>query len=155
MHKTGIHGYHSPIDRKNMSDPRDYFDTRPDILRTFTETALVVNSIELHRGERPNRRDHIYLVFSDYGDAHPTGFVEWQLNPTDNGIVNYDERIPLSCIPNRDTRGFIEEVLTDEKTIGIVAMDRRTALLLHDIPGLSREYKVNFIGMKKEHLRED
>ncbi|MBI3333885.1 hypothetical protein HYZ97_00145 [Candidatus Pacearchaeota archaeon] len=138
---------------KTGEDPRDYFDNRPEILRTFTEAAQIVTDAELYRGGENGRlpqRNQLTLLWNYDADTAPRGFLVWELMVIGgNGIANYNEQARLLLLLESPD-SFVTRVLRDDSNIGIMPMDRPALTLLERQKELDLDIlKSVCIGIKK------
>jgi len=98
---------------RNVVTGRDRFDLRPDVMHTLYEAALFLVTANLHRG---GRRTKVYALYND-------GYIPWER--TNSGITNYDENVELERYEGSMLE-FVETKLSEEDTIGFMAMDTGT-----------------------------
>jgi len=142
-----MHSYFREEEIEVCSDPRDYFDTRPGILRTFTEAAHAVAGMKWP--SKSEGKTKVYVLWARNDPSKGAGYIEWQLNRHEPGILNYDEEARLQRFPIVGLARFVDEIILKPETAGFVAMDDQALNVLRAREDMNLDYLNFFVGVKK------
>ena len=127
-------------------DARDKFDGRPRVIRKVAEATKMLKEENLPRGEK---RIDFYLLYADYTGA-PGGFLKLELDSQTREVNGFDETSNLQSYSNSDIAKFTREILSSDRTIGVMAMDLRALDTLTHIDGIDKEWVKKYFGIKRE-----
>lgn len=133
---------------------RDRFDSRPALIRTFTEAAQWINSAALPLESLNEKRNRIHLLYAE----DPPFYLSWRISPNRNdiiGIGNYDENARPNLLLQKGVENFIIEKLNDEETTGILAMDRLAFRVISKFKDLlNTKYLHYFLAIRKDIVHD-
>lgn len=132
---------------------RDRFDSRPALIRTFTEAAYWINGLALPFSALNEKRNQIHLLYAE----GPPFYLSWQISPNRKveGVRNYSENARPNLLLQKGVENFIIEKLNDEETTGILAMDRCAFRVISKFKGLlNTKYLHYFLAIRKDIVHD-